>query len=281
LVVAFWLRRVFRIYPLSVLFILLMVGFHIPADPNLTYRWIGVKGFLSNLALVQNLTASRNVLAPLWTLPLEMQMYVVLPFAYFALRGKRRYLSGVLWVLAVVAGIFLPPIYWRLGIALWAPCFASGIVAFDLLRHRTMVSRKLPAWWWPIGIFLAILIFHPVGGVDIKVHKLWVLTLALALLYVHVKDDEGGRFRHRFHRVAHWIAEHSYGIYLSHVVLIWFVLVRMSGAPVWVRVLVFGVSSIAVPALLHRYVERPMMLVGAHLSRRILHPRIPRSQMPV
>src|SRR5277367_3572885 len=41
LALAFWVRRIFRIYPLSVLFVLLVPIFHIPSDPSLSYVWIG------------------------------------------------------------------------------------------------------------------------------------------------------------------------------------------------------------------------------------------------
>lgn len=84
---AFWIRRFFRIYPLSVLFVVLVPIFHIPSDPGLIYAWNGIKGFFSNLTLTQNLTYSGDILSPLWSLPLEVQMYLLLPFAYFAIRG--------------------------------------------------------------------------------------------------------------------------------------------------------------------------------------------------
>ncbi len=101
LIAAFCIRRFFRIYPLAILFVLLVPMFHIPASPGMIYAWVGVKDFLSNLALIQNLTFTADILGPLWSLPLEVQMYVILPFAYLIVRGDARYRSGALWAVAI------------------------------------------------------------------------------------------------------------------------------------------------------------------------------------
>jgi peptidoglycan/LPS O-acetylase OafA/YrhL len=263
LAAAFWVRRIFRIYPLSVFFVLLVVLFHIPADPALIYSWIGVKAFVSNLALTQNLTYSDNILAPLWSLPLEVQMYGFLPFAYFIVR-KGRYRSLALWVLAVPLAIFIPEVTARLSVFLYAPCFLSGVVAFDLLREKRV--RRLPAWLWPLGIVLAILLFGPADNISLghKLYRAWALSLGLAVLYVNT-DEIANR---RSQPALHWIAEHSYGIYLSHIVLIWVALHKLHTA--WASTLFLVVTLPVVPELLYRVIEHPLTLAGAHLSRRVL-----------
>ena len=171
---AFWIRRFFRIYPLSVLCILLVPIFHIPSDPGLIYLWIGIKGFLSNLALTQNLTYSNDILSPLWSLPLEVQMYLMLPFAYFVIRGKQRFRSLALWCLSLILALTVPLISQRLNVFLYAPCFTSGIVAFDLMRCQRW-NWKLPAWLWPIGILVTIALFGPHDNINLpsKIARAW------------------------------------------------------------------------------------------------------------
>src|SRR6266850_6458014 len=77
----FYMRRFFRIYPLSVLTVLAAVALHLHANG----RGIdfgprpGSLELISNLFLIQNLTYSPSIVGPLWTLPLEVQMYVFLP----------------------------------------------------------------------------------------------------------------------------------------------------------------------------------------------------------
>lgn len=271
LTIAFWLRRFFRIYPLAILFVALAAIFHIPDSPGQIYTWIGVKAFLSNLALTQTLTYSPNILAPLWSLPLEVQMYFMLPFAYFAVRSGRRYRSIILWILSVLMALTLPRVSARLDVFTFAPCFTSGIVAYDLIRSKAW-KWKLPSWAWPVGIALIVALFGPNDDMNlhVKIRRAWALSLLLGFLYPNVEELSSNALQKLFH----WIAEHSYGIYLSHIVVIWFAVDRMAGSPIWARGMVLVVGSIAIPALLYASVEKPLILMGSHVARRLLRSEV-------
>jgi peptidoglycan/LPS O-acetylase OafA/YrhL len=265
---AFWLRRAFRIYPLAILFVALAATFRIPRMPGLTYEWIGVRGLLANFGLFENLVYKPDILGPLWSLPLEVQMYGMLPFIYLIIRRSTGYRSIILWALSVGVGLIVPGISGRLNVFLYAPCFVSGVVAFDVYRRDGRGSQKLPWWLWPIAIVAAILLFGPMDNVSLpeKIYRAWFLSLFLGLAYVNVADAPCNVIQRGFH----WIAEHSYGIYLSHIVLIWFVFYPMAASPLWARTLVVACSAVAVPSLLFRFIEQPLILVGHQISRSLI-----------
>jgi peptidoglycan/LPS O-acetylase OafA/YrhL len=270
LVTGFWCRRFFRIYPLSILFVVLIAMFRIPADPGGVYEWIGLRAFLSNLALTQNLTYDNDILSVLWSLPLEVQMYVMLPGLYLAVRGKRRYVSLGLWVVSVVLALVIPAISERLDVFRYGPCFTSGIVAYDLIRNKSW-RWTLPAWVWPVGVAAAILLFGPHDNLDLglKIQRAWGVSLLLGVLYANVREGSYGVLQ----PVLHWVAEHSYGIYLSHTIVMGFAFYTLSGVPMWARIIVLAAGSIGVPALLYVAVEKPLILVGGHVARRMMrHP---------
>ena len=66
-VFSFYVRRAFRIYPLSMLTVLTVFILHIPPWFKTPYRGPDPQYFWSNLLLYQNLARQWAVLAPLWS----------------------------------------------------------------------------------------------------------------------------------------------------------------------------------------------------------------------
>lgn len=261
---AFMIRRIFRIYPLSLLFVLLVPVLRIPHFPGEAYAWIGWGGFLANLAIVQNLAKSHTVLAPLWTLPVEVQMYGVLPFLYMGLRIGR-FRSFLFWITSVVVAFIVPTIFLgRLNIILYAPCFVAGVVAYEL----TKVSRqRLPAWIWPLVLALAIAAWTPFGNADFmaEIRRGWVFALTLGVLIPQFREITMAAVA----RPAHWIAKYSYGLYLSHVVVYWLAIDAMRHFSMAARVAVGVAAIVAAPVALFHLVEDPCIRLGARSAGRL------------
>jgi peptidoglycan/LPS O-acetylase OafA/YrhL len=141
------------------------------------------------------------------------------------------------------------------------------VVAFDLIRSKNWKWRA-PAWVWPIGIGAAIALFgvHDNVPIGMKIQRAWFISLMIGLIYANVKEAAQGWVQ----SVMHWIAEHSYGIYLSHMVVMWFAIYVMASAPLWARIIVLIAGSIGVPALLYSTIEKPFILVGSHIAKRLM-----------
>ena len=69
---SFYIRRLFRIYPLSIFTVVSVLVFSIPHLPRETFHRILPFELFSNFALIQNLTRTGDVIGPLWSLPWEV-----------------------------------------------------------------------------------------------------------------------------------------------------------------------------------------------------------------
>jgi peptidoglycan/LPS O-acetylase OafA/YrhL len=104
----FLIRRIFRIYPLSILVVVLVELFRIPVghlrDSQFFFVNLHATGILSNIFLLQDLTHTESAIAPLWSLPYEMRVYLLLPLIYLLAKKWRSPLPvALLWILAVIA----------------------------------------------------------------------------------------------------------------------------------------------------------------------------------
>jgi peptidoglycan/LPS O-acetylase OafA/YrhL len=170
-------------------------------------------------------------------------------------------------VVSVMLAFAMPAISERLDVFRYGPCFTSGIVAYDLIRSKTW-RWVLSAWVWPMGVAAAILLFGPHDNLHlgVKIERAWGVSLLSSVLYANLREGSYGVLR----PVLHWIAEHSYRIYLSHTIVMGFAFFTLLGVPMWARVVVLIVGSVGAPALLYVSVEKPLILVGGRVARRMM-----------
>jgi peptidoglycan/LPS O-acetylase OafA/YrhL len=261
-------RRVFRIYPLSILAVLAALALHLDSDVN------GIRGLssaalpgkvdiASNLLLTQNLTYTKSIVNVLWSLPFELQMYAFLPFIFMWIRGKRMLwpLLG-LWAGSVIAGLFLPHLHGlgRLSILLFVPNFLPGVLAFSL-----PYVPRFKSFLWPAFILALVAVFT----VYSEVWKGWVLCLLLGIMIPSFAE-----IKTRWLRLAsNRIATYSYGIYLAHQFCIWIALGLLASHPLWLRITVLIVSLVGLPVLLYHAIEKPMIELGIRIAARFTEPR--------
>ena len=245
----FYIRRAFRIYPLSMACVTCSFLFLGP------WTW---SQYLSNMALTMNLTFSEDMWGGLWTLPLEIQMYVVLPFLFALLRAAPIWSVIAIWGLAVVLGIAQPiaPGMSRLSVLAFAPCFLGGVIAWRLSRAY---APRVSGAWWP----LAFVATFPIFLLATREHHLyyrWAFCLALGLTIPWF-----GEMRWRgLTWPAKVIAKYSYGIYLSHVIIIVTVFdFGLSPLPSWL--LLLG-AAIVLPLAMYHLIEDPMIRVGRRVA---------------
>ena len=228
---------------------------------SLTFEPVGLRALLSNLALTQNLTYDVSVPPQLWSLPLEIQMYCVLPFCFFfAAYAKRLWMMLTLWFAVVGLALVYPliPFTGRFNVLDFAPCFIPGVIAYFMLRNK--MRHELPPPLWPcyiIGV-LALFCFSS----QKFFWPQWTLCLAIGLAIPQFKEV-ANQWVNRF---THWVAKYSYGIYLGHLFCLWLVFVAGQNLPAWLQWIVIGPLMAAVSFVLFHAIEDPMMKLGARIA---------------
>ena len=267
---SFYVRRAFRLYPLSVVCVLFAYRFDL--------RW-------SPLNLWQNLTLTQNLfftnkpafpptLTPLWSLPLEVEMYLVLPLLFVFFRNwPLKYLAAT-WSVSVAAAFIQPDLGDWFLILRFVPCFLGGTIAWRLIRERD--RAHLPAWLWPLAIATISTVWMTAtrrySPLNIAVFG---LCLGLAIPIFHEIRWSAATTASKI------IARYSYGIYLTHFPVMVYVLSdprspRFKGLPPLPRpkhyarpvdaVLVLLLTAIASLTLYH-LIESPGIRFGQELVR--------------
>lgn len=219
---------------------------------------------MSNVLLTMNLTDSERVLTPLWSLPIEVQMYVALPFVYMFIGSSSSTTRAIgLYAGGVVAGSVLPMLSSKLSMFLFAPCFMGGVVAYC---RQQRAEALYPAWLWIVVLIavsgMYILIEDMTPGIH---HNLlqWLTCLAIGLLIPLFKQSRLAVMN----VPAHYVAKYSYGIYLFHCVALWLACFRLELADI-TRWLIVVVVLIALTVLGFHLLEQPGIRLGAKLARR-------------
>ena len=263
---SFYLRRLFRIYPLSIVCVSVIILFQLPRAPWWPWSNPDLSTILANLFLYTEFMYKPVVTSVLWSLPYEVAMYMVLPFLYLA--GKRYGVRGifVLWCVAVAGAIAQPYVSSRLGVAQYAPCFIAGVASYFL---GFGVQRfRLPFIGWPLTLLIAGAILGYGNHSEHEITAQWALCVLIGVTAPFFAELQLPAMR----KACALIARYSYGIYLTHLHAQWTAFVLLKDSPSAVRYSVLVVLSIGLPVALYHFIDAPMVRMGASLARRL--PRI-------
>ena len=266
----FYVRRAFRIYPLWIVVLLLTILVRLPMSPLYAPAFVfyqpHLKEFIANLLLVFNLSKGANVVGASWSLPLEVQMYLFLPFLFMMARATR-----LLWPLLLIDGFVMIYAYKTLpsfnsSLLMCAPYFIPGVMAFVLLK-RTKLQR-LPSWLFAPFLFSLIAIDHRFGNF----RRSWAFCLILGLALPFFRDMTATPIR----VISHYVARYSYGVYLSHIAAVCVAVHVLQTFSMTVRIAAFVVIFCVLPVVFYHVVEEPMIRLGARVAKKIERGEAPR-----
>lgn len=286
----FAVRRIFRIYPLSICAVLVMYALAAPAAPwSLGGGRSGVGALAANLLLVQNLTGHASNPCVLWSLPFEVQMYALLPLVFLCARGQGARCVLAVWGAGTVVAATELILRWSEpgeGLTRYIPCFLAGVVTWVTIGRR---RPRWPGWIWPlvlIGLcsvyrFLDVVRVYGIdpatwlgsrglradGGtwwpVQLDLVRDWVFCALVALLIPKFRQ-----VRARWLTIpGREIARYSYGIYLWHVPVLWIVFTR-SGLSTGLGVPLVLLGTAALSVVSFHLLEQPAIRLGRDLANR-------------
>jgi peptidoglycan/LPS O-acetylase OafA/YrhL len=229
------------------------------------------------LFLVQNLTGSGSLIGPLWSLPYEVQSYLALPFLYMAALRVRSYMGALLLCamgvgVLVLEGLFAQIVGYPL-LLIYAPWFFMGAAAFSISR---LVGATIGARWYVVS--LGVFVLSPLLATRL-IHNysvtwvLWATGSTFAIALPHFRNCTAALPT----RACRLIARYSYGIYLTHVPILWFVFRKLSGEPQWLQLALLIALLSLVPVALYHALEAPMIRAGAAIAASLAR----RSNVPV
>ena len=266
---AFYLRRAFRIYPLAIVCVLGYLALHIPESVKSLRRptvfvMLSAGDVAKNILLVQNLFDTPLTVNVLWSLPIEVQMYVGLPLCYLFARRSPTWIAGLIGVAAVawwVGDTYQIPGFWRLTVVNFMPCFLAGVLAYAILRQQA--RAVVPSWLWlPLLLTLAVGLMSALEPGDENAPMNWLVCLPIGLAIPFVRDLP----KNRITRGAKVICDYSYGIYLTHVAVLWLAVVVCRAMPGWVQSLVFVMLASLLAFLSYHAIEKPGIALGKRLA---------------
>ncbi len=258
----FYVRRVFRIYPLALVAIAFAALTHAPVGGTVE-QWfqhtaLNWKVLLSNALLVQNLAGQPSVLNVLWSLPLEVQMYALLPVLFFVVRRWNAVWPLLaLWVLVVAGCVAVFP-KTAMNLMTAVPLFVPGVIAYVGFRKW---QPRLPSWALPMTLLVLLAGFW----LRPSVHYGWVLALVVGLLLPLFRQVRASWVV----RSSHEVAKYSYGVYLVHPFALAVGFYLLPGRPLAVQLGIALVLTAAGSVAAYHWVEKPLIDVGARFAGRV------------
>jgi peptidoglycan/LPS O-acetylase OafA/YrhL len=224
------------------------------------FRAPSVGNLLSNVMIIQNIAWGGNILGVMWTLPLEVDMYFLLPFLFFFVRQNSRLWPLVFLWFATAAYDCATFQSDNNTFAVCIPYFVSGVIAYALYSR---LRPRVGAFLLP---FLILALLCGFMAAPSWRHGWW-LTLALGAALPLFRPLRTKWLA----RACHHTAKYSYGIYLVHPFSIAIGINFLQGHGLFIRLgaIVITMALFVIPA--YHFLEKPMIDLGSRLAVRAIH----------
>jgi peptidoglycan/LPS O-acetylase OafA/YrhL len=305
----FYVRRIMRIVPAYYVNLVVLVLFFVPATSWFTRR--GAKQIFANATFTHfwwpGTSSSFNANGALWTLTIEMALYLVMPLLALSI-GRKPFLATGLFVLVGIGWRVMLGINGNTQFRLWfksspgfdrvvgslfigrqffgfLPIFALGILIkrLDSQGRLTRLRLALP----PLSLPALLLLLAPatvwlvfIERASVYSHWLWfslhdhlMVVLAVPALILAAKPLPGAPSRPM--SFFTWLGERSYGLYLWHFPIVLSLYARGSAmtpastSHLLIRLIIIFALSMLFAHVSFVAIERPAQGFGRRIVARL------------
>ena len=253
----FYIRRFFRIYPLAWAVILTAYVFHAPTGGSAYAFFLYSNPNWKQLIYQSSLftPGHRQLVSVMWTLPYEVDMYLLLPAVFFFVqRNFSLWPLLLIWTVALLNGIQVPPEGHTFLVAVGY--FLPGVMAY--IGFGQGWRPRFPGWMLP----LFLLVMWAVFLYDFNFHKAWFFCLIVGLSLPLFRQMRAKWVM----EPSRLIARYSYGAYLTHPFAIVIGLYLLRGYSLPVRLACEFIPLVVLPVLAYHALEHPMIRLGSRLA---------------
>jgi peptidoglycan/LPS O-acetylase OafA/YrhL len=260
IILKFYIQRLFRIFPLSVLIVtvLILINYYLN-NHNYNYSII-----ISNILLIQNITKTISLPEPLWSLPYELQFYIFLPFIFFFIKKKNIQFNGILMIwISIIILIFILYFFNQNYhyIKFW-PCFFSGIISYVLWNNKKNISFNYLLFY----LLFVIIIYPILTTLGLKqTIAAWPICLCLGIIIANCKPITNEIIK-KFSRI---LAKYSYSVYLIHQPIIDFSVKKiLFFENIYISIIIAFIFTALISFILYNLIEKKFVNIGKKIIKK-------------
>jgi peptidoglycan/LPS O-acetylase OafA/YrhL len=292
--VAFIIRRFLRIYPTF------WVALALNVAALFLSAWYWSKpvehtlgDYVANAALTTELSARHfDIPSVMWTLQIEMKYYLLAPLFFFAIRRDKVF-ALLAWGVGVVGLYWLAlagcdgdtatcwgrrgPVVYVAWEAMYLTYMLIGSVIYAHYRQRVSAPVTLGLVAALFGCFLVSFHLSPLVGAAQHTLMAYVWGFMIFGAFYLFRDRIVLRQPFRF------LADISYPLYVVHP-LVGYACIRLltvAGVPYLAALAIAVALVMGLATLIHRWVEKPSIELGARIAKRLRKPKGVFATVPV